>query len=119
MILDAADHRTIAVHAIRLGQVAAADRDRDGLADTLTHHQALHTALDAPVLGEANVTPGTGVALTAEYPQPVVGDDPVRDERSASRSTTGQCVAIRHVPPTTRLVRRAFATAPIPDRSSG
>jgi len=46
MILDAADHRTIAVHAIRLAQVAAADRDRGGLQDTLTHHRALHTALD-------------------------------------------------------------------------
>ncbi|WP_406292968.1 helicase DnaB [Embleya sp. NBC_00888] len=46
MVVEAADHRAITRHAVRLRQVAAADLARDGIDDTLAHHQALHTALD-------------------------------------------------------------------------
>jgi replicative DNA helicase len=46
MIVEAADHRLVREHAVRLGQVAAADHARDGLADTLTHHRRLHRVLD-------------------------------------------------------------------------
>nr|WP_272924051.1 DnaB-like helicase N-terminal domain-containing protein [Streptomyces sp. SID3343] len=46
MIVEAADHRLVREHAVRLGQVAAADHARDGLADTLTHHRHLHRVLD-------------------------------------------------------------------------
>nr|WP_272923746.1 DnaB-like helicase N-terminal domain-containing protein [Streptomyces sp. SID3343] len=73
MIVEAADHRAIARHATRLGQVAAADQARDGLADTLTHHQALHTALDdlAHRWGEPQgTTPPAPVLLPPATPCP-------------------------------------------------
>jgi len=72
MILDAADHRTIAVHATRLAQVAAADRDRGGLQDTLTHHRALHTALDelAARWGRSSRTPPPNPVAHAIPPDP-------------------------------------------------
>ncbi|GCD93755.1 DnaB-like helicase N-terminal domain-containing protein [Embleya hyalina] len=71
MIVEAADHRAVARHAIRLGQVAAADTDRDGIADTLTHHRALHAALDdlARRWGEPHSAPAPGPARTAP-PEP-------------------------------------------------
>ncbi|MFE2864883.1 DnaB-like helicase N-terminal domain-containing protein [Embleya sp. NPDC059259] len=46
MIIEASDHRALARPATRLGQVAAADQERDGLTDTLDHHRALHAVLD-------------------------------------------------------------------------
>ncbi|MFI1577668.1 DnaB-like helicase N-terminal domain-containing protein [Embleya sp. NPDC020630] len=73
MIVEAADHRTIAQHATRLGQVAVADQARDGLADTLTHHQALHAALDelAHRWGEPHgTTPPAPVVLPPTTPCP-------------------------------------------------
>jgi replicative DNA helicase len=83
MIVDAADHRTVTAHAIRLEQVAAADRDRDGLHDTLTHHRALHRALDdlAHRWGEPRRTPMPDFVVQAAPPSKPCPRD-VADERA-------------------------------------
>ncbi|WP_439674032.1 DnaB-like helicase N-terminal domain-containing protein [Embleya sp. MST-111070] len=81
MIVEAADYRAVGRHAIRLGQVAAADTDRDGIADTLTHHRALHAVLDdlARRWGEPHSAPAPGPPRTVP-PEPPCPRDLIEEQ---------------------------------------